>query len=724
MTDVSFLLDSLNEAQREAVCLPETVHALVLAGAGSGKTRVLTHRLAWLMTAHGLSPWNLMAVTFTNKAAREMQSRVRQLTGAQAERMTLGTFHGIAYRLLRQHWREAGLVQDFQVIDSEDQKRLIKRLLRDLELDEAQWPVRQVMAFINGNKEEGLRAAHVDAGDNPHVETLLKVYRAYEQQCQRSGLVDFAELLLRSHELWLKEPALLAHYQQRWRHILVDEFQDTNRLQYAWLRMLAGTTGRLFVVGDDDQSIYGWRGARVENIRQFTQDFANVSVVRLEQNYRSTGTILKAANTLIAHNRGRMGKKLWTAGEAGEPIDLYRAFNELEEADFVARRVESWLEQGGSRDEIAVLYRSNAQSRVLEQALLRHGIPYRVHGGLRFYERAEIKDVLAYLRLLLNRHDDASFERVINNPPRGIGTRTVEAIRTEARQHEVSLWTAAHQLAKSGRLGARTGNAVRAFMTLIDELAEGHAQQPLEALVRTVIERSGLRAHLEKRPTEQHQARLENLDELISAAAQFRPNEDADADNVPDTPLAAFLAQAALEAGETQAEPWEACVQLMTLHAAKGLEFPLVMMVGMEEGLFPSQMSVEDPERLEEERRLAYVGITRAQRKLIMTWTEKRRWHGREIYPQPSRFLAELPEDCVREVHAGGRVRPAVSVATSLAQSETMPFRIGDRVRHAKFGEGIVTALEGAGEQARIQVHFDEAGSKWLLLQLARLTSV
>lgn len=727
--DISFLLNDLNDAQRQAVTLPVDTHALVLAGAGSGKTRVLTHRLGWLTEALGESPYNLLAVTFTNKAANEMRGRVQQLVGAKAEQMTLGTFHSIAYRLLRQHWREAGLPENFQVIDSDDQKRLVKRLIRQHELDEGQWPVRQVMGFINGNKEEGRRAAHIDPGHNPYVETMLRIYRAYEQQCRQSGLVDFAELLLRAHELWLNNSQLLAHYQSRYRHILVDEFQDTNTLQYAWLRVLAGGSGRLFVVGDDDQSIYGWRGAKVENIQQFTQDFAGVEVIRLEQNYRSTGTILKAANTLIAHNSGRMGKNLWTAGEQGTPIQIYRAFNELEEADFVYRQVEAWLESGGSRDEVAVLYRSNAQSRVIEQALLRHGIPYRVYGGLRFYERAEIKDVLAYLRLLLNRQDDASFERVLNTPPRGIGARTVEQIRTYAAAQGVSLWEAAQALMQQG-LSARARSAVAAFLQLIEDLARDCQDKPLDEQVMTVISRSGLQQHLEKDKSEQAQSKIENLDELITAAGQFRPEPDQ-----ADAPiLQAFLNQAALEAGEHQAEAWEACVQLMTLHSAKGLEFPCVMVVGMEEGLFPSQQSIEDPSRLEEERRLAYVGITRARQKLLMSWCEKRRWHGKELYPMPSRFLSELPEDCVQELRPKSSVRPvfgAQNEAFSGRQKnhfekngETPLFSIGQRVRHGKFGEGIVIGWEGSGEQARVQVHFDQGGSKWLLASLAKLEAL
>ena len=729
--DVSFLLNPLNDAQREAVTLPEDVHALVLAGAGSGKTRVLTHRVGWLIEGCGVQPWNILAVTFTNKAAGEMRARAAELIGPRARNVTLGTFHGIAYQLLRQHWREAGLAENFQVIDADDQKRLIKRLLRELELDETQWPVRQAVAFINGQKEEGRRAAHIDPGHDLYLETMLRIYRAYEEQCARCALVDFAELLLRAHELWLKQPALLAHYQQRYRYLLVDEFQDTNTLQYAWLRVLAGGTGRLFVVGDDDQSIYGWRGARVEHIQRFTEDFADVRVVRLEQNYRSTGTILKAANTLIAHNSGRLGKNLWTAGEEGEPIEIYRAFNELEEADFVCRQVEHWLEEGGSRDEIAVLYRSNAQSRLLEQALLRHRIPYRVYGGLRFYERAEIKDVLAYLRLLVNQDDDASFERVLNNPPRGIGVRTQEQIRRHAQQQGVSLWRAARQLVEKG-LSARARGAVSGFLALIDGLAATCTDQPLAQQVIEVIARSGLQAQLEKDRSEQAQSKLENLNELINAAEQFRPEPEDE--EVP--PLVAFLNRAALEAGEHQADAHTPGVQLMTLHAAKGLEFPLVMMVGMEEGLFPTQQAIDDPVKLEEERRLAYVGITRAQKKLVMSWCEKRRWQGRELYPLPSRFLSELPPECVREVRLGGKTAAERDFSGNSGgfsgrldfdpakMGETPLFAIGQRVRHAKFGEGIVIALEGSGEQTRVQVHFGQGGSKWLLAAVAPLEAL
>ncbi|WP_319381099.1 DNA helicase II [Thiomicrorhabdus sp.] len=737
--DISFILNDLNDAQREAVTLDDT-HALILAGAGSGKTRVLVHRIAWLTQVMGFSPYNILAVTFTNKAANEMRGRVEAMIGQSANGITLGTFHGIAYRLLRQHYREAKLPQDFQVLDSDDQKRLIKRLLKSLELDEAQWPHKQVQAFINGEKEEGRRPHHIDVGHNPFVAKMVEIYQVYEEQCQRSGLVDFAELLLRAHELWLKQPMVLAHYQSRFKHILVDEFQDTNSLQYAWLRVLAGATGKLFVVGDDDQSIYGWRGAKVENIHQFTNDFSGVKTVRLEQNYRSTGLILKAANCLIANNSSRLGKQLWSAGEEGQPIKVYEAFNDLDEARYVSQQIEAWCEQGGSRNEIAVLYRSNAQSRMMEQALMQAQIPYRVYGGLRFYDRAEIKDVLGYLRLILNRDDDAAFERVYNQPPRGIGQKTADAIRDLARYEQISMWRAAQKLVQNG-LTARAKTAVAQFLDLIDFLAQESGDLGLQDQFIKVISASGLQAHFEKDRSEQGQGRLENLDELINAASQFTrseslpgiPSEEAESSQVIaqdqeiTSPLADFLAQAALEAGEQQADAWESCVQLMTLHSAKGLEFPLVFMVGVEEGLFPSQQSLEDASRLEEERRLAYVGITRAEKQLIITFANRRRLHGSEFFPMASRFIKELPEDCLQYVRMSGSMQPTLGGAmeSSLRQAFTAEnvsgFSVGERVFHQKFGEGMVLNTEGSGDHARIQVNFTHAGSKWLVAAYANL---
>ncbi len=722
--DISFILNGLNDAQREAVTLEER-HALILAGAGSGKTRVLVHRIAWLTEVVGLSPFNILAVTFTNKAAREMRGRMEQLIGQQAQGVTMGTFHGIAYKLLRQHYQAAGLPQAFQILDADDQKRMIKRLLKALELDETQWPVKQVLAFINGEKEEGRRSHHIDPGHNPYVKKMLQIYQAYEQQCQQAGLVDFAELLLRAHELWLKNPQVLAFYQGRYRHILVDEFQDTNSLQYAWLRVLAGGSAKLFVVGDDDQSIYGWRGAKIENIRRFEQDFADVKLVRLEQNYRSSNRILRAANHLIAFNSQRMGKELWSAGEEGALIQVFEAFNEYDEAGYVVSQIEKWLEQGGQRSDVAILYRSNAQSRVLEQALIKAELPYRIYGGLRFYERAEIKDVLAYLRLLVNRADDASFERVYNTPARGIGEKTIQSVRDLARDLGLSMWEAAQALLASG-LSARAKTALAGFVALIESLEQACVGQPLAQQVTTVIARSGLQALYEKDKSEQGLGRVENLDELVSAASTFDKAPmaaDTSVDTAANAPLLQFLAQASLEAGESQADAWESAVQLMTLHSAKGLEFPLVFMVGLEEGLFPSQASLEDPYRLEEERRLAYVGITRAETHLVLSYALRRRVHGSEIYAVASRFLKELPGECLQWVRLNGQVQATREWAAPIADSlvET-GLAIGQRVFHQKFGEGVLLATEGSGEHARLQVNFKHAGVKWLVKSYANLT--
>lgn len=720
--DISFILNDLNDAQREAVTLEER-HALILAGAGSGKTRVLVHRIAWLTEVLGLSPFNILAVTFTNKAAREMRGRMEQLIGQQAQGVTMGTFHGIAYKLLRQHYEAAKLPQGFQILDADDQKRLIKRLLKALELDEAQWPLKQVQAFINGEKEEGRRSHHIDAGSNPYVRKMVQIYQAYEQQCQQAGLVDFAELLLRAHELWLKNPTILAFYQGRYKHILVDEFQDTNSLQYAWLRVLAGGTGKLFVVGDDDQSIYGWRGAKIENIRRFEQDFADVKLVRLEQNYRSTNRILRAANHLIAFNSERMGKELWSAGEEGALIRVFEAFNEYDEASYVVSQAEKWVEQGGQRSDIAILYRSNAQSRVLEQALIKAEIPYRIYGGLRFYERAEIKDVLAYLRLMVNRADDASFERVYNMPTRGVGEKTIQSVRDLARDLGLSMWDATQSMLASG-LSARAKTALGGFIELVESLDQTCRPLPLSEQVATVLSRSGLQAYYEKDKSEQGVGRLENLDELVNAATAFdKTGADSEAEATTENALLlSFLAQASLEAGENQADAWESAVQLMTLHSAKGLEFPLVFMVGLEEGLFPSQPSLEDPYRLEEERRLAYVGITRAETQLVMSYALRRRVHGNEIYASASRFLKEVPTDCLDWVRVSGQVQSTREWASPVTTQADTGVTIGQRVFHQKFGEGVVVSTEGSGDHARIQINFKHAGVKWLVKSYANLT--
>ena len=721
--DVSRILDPLNDAQRQAVCAPPG-NVLVLAGAGSGKTRVLVHRIAWLLAAEGVSPYGILAVTFTNKAAGEMRGRIEQLLGIPASGLWVGTFHGIAHRLLRAHWKEADLPQSFQIMDSEDQQRAIRRLIREMGLDETQWSPREVQWYINARKDEGLRPQHLQHHNDPYVRHMIEIYQAYEAMCQRNGVVDFAELLLRAHELWLKQPELLRHYQHRFRHILVDEFQDTNTIQYAWIRLLAGQTGHVFAVGDDDQSIYGWRGARVENIHQFARDFTNTQVFRLEQNYRSTGNILAAANALIANNSERLGKNLWTADREGALIRMYSAFNELDEANYVVEHIQDWLEQGGSRSECALLYRSNAQSRVLEEALLRQGIPYRVYGGLRFFERQEIKDALAYLRLMANRHDDASLERIFNVPTRGIGSRTMDVVRQEARSTGVSLWTAIHRLMEEKSLPSRALSALNNFVSLIEEMAVATTGLALHEQIEHTIHHSGLLAHYEKEKGEKGRARIENLEELVSAGRSF-VTEDNEATEEMDE-LAAFLAHAALEAGEQQANEWDDCVQLMTLHSAKGLEFKQVFLCGMEEGLFPHRLSSEDPGRLEEERRLCYVGMTRAMEQLTLCYAEKRRLYGEETYSRPSRFIREIPAELLEEVRMQGTVtRPVYQPETSrnkyASVQEAAPMQLGQRVFHQKFGEGIVLNYEGEGRHARVQVNFDGAGSKWLMMEYANL---
>ncbi|CAK9886418.1 MAG: DNA helicase II [Candidatus Erwinia impunctatus] len=719
--DVSELLDSLNEKQREAVAAPRR-NLLVLAGAGSGKTRVLVHRIAWLMSVENCSPYSIMAVTFTNKAAAEMRHRIEQLIGTSQGGMWIGTFHGLAHRLLRAHHLDAGLPQDFQILDSEDQMRLLKRLIKALNLDEKQWPARQAMWYINGKKDEGLRPWHIESYGNPIEQTWLRIYQAYQEACDRAGLVDFAELLLRAHELWLNKPEILNHYRQRFTNVLVDEFQDTNNIQYAWIRMLAGDSGKVIIVGDDDQSIYGWRGAQVENIQRFLNDFPGAETIRLEQNYRSTNTILQSANALIANNQGRLGKELWTDGGDGEPISLYCAFNELDEARFVVGRIKTWMEKGGALSDCAILYRSNAQSRVLEEALLQTSLPYRIYGGMRFFERQEIKDALAYLRLIANRNDDAAFERVVNTPARGIGDRTLDVVRQTARERQLTLWKSSRSLLQEKALAGRAAAALQRFAELIDALAQETCELPLHVQTDRVIKDSGLWSMYEQEKGEKGQARIENLEELVTATRQYS-YQDEDQDLLP---LQAFLSHAALEAGEGQADKWQDAVQLMTLHAAKGLEFPQVFIVGMEEGMFPSQMSLEEGGRLEEERRLAYVGVTRAMQKLTLTYAESRRLYGKEVHHRPSRFIGELPENCVEEVRLRASVsRPVSHQRLGAPQTNNdSGFTLGQRVRHAKFGEGTIVNLEGSGEHSRLQVAFQGQGIKWLVAAYARLEPV
>jgi DNA helicase-2/ATP-dependent DNA helicase PcrA len=730
--DVTPILEGLNDAQREAVTAGEGP-LLVLAGAGSGKTRVLTHRVAWLVAVEDISPHAVLAVTFTNKAAAEMRGRIERLLKLPVGGMWIGTFHGLSHRLLRSHWQEAGVPQGFQILDAEDQKRLIKRILKNLNLDEAYWPPRQVLGFINGHKEEGRRAKQLGGGNDPTQRELIWLYREYEDTCERLGLVDFAELLLRSVELLTASESLRAHYQQRFRHVLVDEFQDTNSIQYRWLKLFVNPKRNLFVVGDDDQSIYGWRGAKVENILRFEQDNPGARMIRLEQNYRSTGVILRAANHVIAHNQGRLGKELWTAGAEGEPIELYTAYNDLEEARFVVGEIEAWTAGGRPRAEAAVLYRSNAQSRLFEEALIQARVPYRVYGGLRFFERQEIKDALAYLRLVASRHDDPSFDRVANVPTRGLGDKTLDAVRQAGRERTQSMWEASTALLAEQALPARAAQALFRFRELIEQMAAACAPLTLGEQVEHVVETSGLIEHYKKEKGEKGESRIENLAELVSAARGFADGSEARAagQGWPGSgfefdpadgldPLSAFLAHAALEAGEGEANAWEDCVQLMSLHSAKGLEFPLVFLTGMEEGLFPHQRSVEEPGRLEEERRLCYVGMTRARERLVLTHAEVRRLHGNETYTAPSRFLGEIPTELIKERRPVSVVSRAAPVSRPAARP-TGGLALGARVRHDSFGEGVVLHCEGEGPHARVQVNFEGAGMKWLVLAYARL---
>ncbi|MEL0081764.1 MAG: DNA helicase II [Gammaproteobacteria bacterium] len=712
--DLSHLLDNLNTPQREAVT-SKAPAIMVIAGAGSGKTRVLTHRISWLIEVERLSPYSILAVTFTNKAAAEMRGRIETQLDMSSRGLWIGTFHGIAHRLLRLHWKEAGLPQQFQILDSDDQKRLIKRLVKARDLDPANYPPGQIQWWINSRKDEGLRAANIDAEDDHHLNIMLQLYRDYEAACERGGMVDFAELLLRSNELWLHQPELLKHYQQRFAHILVDEFQDTNALQYAWIRNLTGAETQVFIVGDDDQAIYGWRGARVENINRYERELAPVEVIKLEQNYRSTQTILSAANGLITHNQGRHGKTLWSDGEPGEPIPLYAAFNEQEEARYVVDQIETAIAAGEDRDQAAILYRSNAQSRAFEELLVQRAIPYRVYGGLRFYDRAEVRDALAYLRLVANRDDDAAFERSVNQPPRGIGNRTLELLREQARKRNQSLWNTAQDSANWG-LSSRAAGALSRFIGLIEQIARACTNQPLADPIETAVNQSGLLEHFAKQPSEKEQARIENLEELVNAGSLYRQDEE---ESELD-PLSTFLSHAALEAGESQGDAWEKCVQLMTLHSAKGLEFDRVFLTGMEEGLFPHNRSIEEPGRLEEERRLCYVGMTRARQSLCLTHAESRRMHGDTLITTPSRFIREIPAEYLHEVKMQGQIEEPL-YRPGNASPTANGLKLGQLVAHGKFGEGVITGIEGDGSRQRVQVQFSGVGSKWLMTDYGNL---
>lgn len=708
MTDHTHpLLCDLNAKQVQAVTAPHG-HHLVLAGAGSGKTRVLTHRIAWLVQEQGVLPEQILAVTFTNKAANELKSRVESLLNRPAYGMWIGTFHGLCHRLLRLHWQEANLDNAFSIMDSDDQLRLVKKIIKECELDDSKWPAKKVMYRINAFKEAGQRVKDLPPTTSQYEQTLIQLYQVYEDYCNRAFLVDFTELLLRTCELFEQHEHLQKHYHSVFHHILVDEFQDTNGLQYRWLQALMGPHTEVMVVGDDDQSIYGWRGARIDHIHRFGE---MASIIRLEQNYRSTQTILSAANAVIAHNENRLGKDLWTDAEEGEPIELIEAFNDLDEAKMVASIVKTWEQQGGSYSEVAILYRSNAQSRLLEEQFSRLSIPYRVYGGLRFFDRAEIKDALAYLRVLLSRHDDGALERIINLPARGIGATSLQKIRTIASQQRTSLWQACEQALQGDVLTKRASSAIASFMELINTIDAECGGVALDHLCQKVLDDSGLMAYyqgLER--TEQNQAKLDNLGELINALGDFMQES-------PNAALSDFLAQVSLNSELEQSEVPMDQVQLMTLHAAKGLEFPLVCLTGLEEGLFPHAMSMGDGSQIEEERRLCYVGMTRAMKKLFLCYAHSRRINGHDSYQRRSRFLDEVPKQYLHQDSA----HSPTPFAESLEDEQQAGFSLGESVMHPQFGRGIIVGAEGRGSQTKVQIRFENAGTKWLMLSYAPL---
>ena len=713
--DVTPILEPLNEQQRKAVTA-EKKPLLVIAGAGSGKTRVLTHRIAWLIKIENLSPHNLMAVTFTNKAAKEMRDRIETLLGIPVNNLWIGTFHGLAHRLLRRHAESIRLNKNFQIIDSDDQLRIIKRLIKSLNINPDIYPPKELQYFINQKKDEGLRHDQISIKNDPDLEKKITFYKYYQEICDQDNLVDFAELLLRSYELLHQNPDLLNLYRGKFKNILVDEFQDTNVIQYAFLRLLIGKDNLPFVVGDDDQSIYRWRGAKMEHIAQYQKDYPKTEVVTLEQNYRSSANILKAANSVINNNEIRMPKELWTNGDSGDLIRVFAAFNEREEASFITGRIEDWVNNGNKRSEIALIYRSNAQSRVLEESLISRSIPYRIYGGLRFFERAEIKDALAYLRIIHYENDNTSLERVINKPTRGIGTKTLDAIRNCAKEKNISLMKASVFLVENEASG-RKYQKLSSFLTIINKMRREVDSLELHNQIDHVINLSGLIDHYNKEKGEKGITRIENLSELVSAAKSFEPDDDM-------SEIDSFLSHAALESGDEQASEWEDCVQLMTMHSAKGLEYPVVFMCGMEDGLFPHQRSIANNNNLEEERRLCYVGITRAKKILYLTYAQQRRLHGLDNFSPSSRFLEEIPSELKDEIRSTYNKREfklsnEFSVRDSVASEA--PIKLGQRVVHKKFGEGTIMAYEGENTQARVQVNFDHAGLKWLVLSFANL---
>jgi DNA helicase-2/ATP-dependent DNA helicase PcrA len=717
--NLSEITNGLNDKQCQSVTLNNDKNALILAGAGSGKTRVLIHRIAYLITHKNIHTDAILAVTFTNKAATEMRERLSILLRRPIQSMWVGTFHGLAHRLLRTHYEKAGLASGFQILDAQDQFRIVKRLMKENNIDESKFPVRKVQWFINNQKDKGIRTQDIDPSYNYFVKKSLEVFGLYEAHCQANDLIDFTELLIRSYELLKNNMDLLDHYQARFEHILVDEFQDTNTVQYKWIKLLFNGSNKVFCVGDDDQSIYGWRGAKIENITKLCTDFIPIETIRLEQNYRSTGNILNASNALIAHNTNRMGKSLWTDAGDGELINVYEARTETDEADYVISGIQKLITDGASPSDCAILYRSNAQSRIFEEVLIKHNIPYIIYGGLRFFERAEIKDALGYLRLIENSADNVAFERVVNFPTRGIGNATVEKIRTFAQDNHTSLFQAVMQM--SSTLPTRAANALNGFTNLIEQMTNDTKHLDLSEKVANLLNTSGLMAHYCNDKTDKAGSKKENLEELITAAQQYNHEQDSEMNEV-----VGFISLASLDSSGNTNPPINQNVKLMTIHLAKGLEFPYVFLVGMEEDLFPSRQSKDEPHLIDEERRLCYVGMTRAMKKLSLSYAIKRFLHGQSLYAYPSRFLDEIPSEYLNKLKAKfGATMQNYNDDHTLNQNITPKsggqLSIGASVKHAKFGLGTVLNFEGQGDSARVQIKFKQAGTKWLISSYANL---
>ena len=720
--DVSHILENLNDDQRNAVT-SEKQHLLVLAGAGSGKTRVLVHKVAWEVEALGKNPSSIMAVTFTNKAANEMRSRIETLLQAQIFDSWIGTFHGLSHKLLKRFHKEADLSSGFTILDSDDQLRIIKRISKEFNLDEATWPARQSQWQINSWKDEGIRSSKVNEDGDFYTETVNKIYKEYEKTCNRDDLVDFGELILKSYEVIKKSPSVKTFFESRFESVLIDEFQDTNTIQYKWLQEIASAKTKITAVGDDDQSIYGWRGAKVEHVNSFVEDYNNTDVIRLEQNYRSTSVILNAANSLIDNNKDRLGKNLWTEKVEGENIILYQAYNEQDEARYVADVLKDWMHKGGAYEETAILYRSNAQSRAIEEALLRISIPYRIYGGLRFYERLEIKNAIAYLKVIFNNNDNPSFERSVSNPTRGVGEKTLNKIRQTSKKYNISYIKASAKLIDEGNISGRGGAGLKDYLEFVAGCKNFIQENTLSELMELIIKETGLYAYHGKEAGEKGKTRTENLEELITATKNF---EQSIKEEITNSQIAEkYLDIISLDSGDRQASEHDDAAQLMTMHSAKGLEFKLVILTGLEESLFPHGRSMESSSQLEEERRLCYVAITRAMEKLYITHAESRRLHGTDTFNPPSRFLKEIPKDLIDEIRPRAQTNIPYNrkdfSETKIEFEMDIGISLGQKVRHKKFGEGIVLNYEGSGESARVQVNFEDSGTKWLVMSYANL---